>query len=48
MSKNVVSQTEEATDPQLKGTDGEREGGGGGAEQVQRARSQHDEAELKN
>lgn len=25
MSKNVGSQTEEATDPQLKGTDGGRE-----------------------
>lgn len=43
MSKNVGSQTEEATDPQLKGTDGGRE-----REQVQRAGSQHDEAELKN
>lgn len=48
MSKNVGSQTEEATDPQLKGTDGVGGGGGAVQVQVQRARSQHDEAELKN
>lgn len=47
MSKNVGSQTEETTDPQLKGTDGGRERERE-PERVQRARSQRDEAELKN
>lgn len=45
VSQNVDSQTEEASDPHLEGTDGERESE---REQEQGARRQHDEGKLKN
>lgn len=47
MSQSVVSQTEEASDPHIKGTDGGRERERE-REQERGARSQHDEGKLKN